>query len=278
MKRDFAFTRREHRNEGSAAAQIEGYWRLAGPDRHLQVLRVAATQFAMTGLHGTTTPMLARATGISEEILYARFGSKESLFREAVEHNVRTRLRMLEARTLSAVYESEITAIQRVAEATVTGCAAGDGNSVLMNWALLEDHENASDLYRDEIGSVEILWNRVFAENFRGFALAEDSRRSPRPSCRQRLPRLRSLARYTWPRCEERRSACTGIRGGVSADSLSSVIGAIPRDVPREDRLTRPSGVTAWTYGPVTVNRYEEFSGGRLIHLPAPTQLFQETE
>ncbi len=140
--------------------------RLAVPERHSEVLRAAATQFAMTGLHGTTGLMLARATGISEEILDARFGSKERLFREAVEYNVRIRLQLLEAQTLSAVYESEIAAIQRIAEATVTGCAAGDGNSILTNWALLEDRENASDLYRDEIGSVEILWNRAFAENF----------------------------------------------------------------------------------------------------------------
>lgn len=111
--------------------------------------------------------MLARAPGIPAELLYARFGGKERLFREAVEYNVRTRLQLLEARTVSAVYESEIGAIQRIAEATVAGCAAGDGNSILMNWALLEDYENASGLYRDEIGSVEILWNRAIAENFR---------------------------------------------------------------------------------------------------------------
>jgi AcrR family transcriptional regulator len=155
MKRDFGFIKRE------------GSRRFGEPDRRSQLLSAAATQFAITGLRGTTGSMLARATGISEETLDTRFGSKERLFREAVEHNISTRLQLLEARTLSAVYESEIAAIQRIAEATVTGCAAGDANSILMNWALLEDHENASDLYRDEIGSVEILWNRAFAENFR---------------------------------------------------------------------------------------------------------------
>ena len=167
MKPDFGFTQLEDGNESSAAVQIEGSRRLADPERRSQVLRAAATQFAMTGLHGTTGLMLARATGIPEEVLYPRFGSKERLFREAVAYNVRRRLRLLEARTLSAVYESEIAAVQHIAEATVTGCAAGDGNSILTNWALLEDHENASDLYRDEIGSVEILWNRAFADNFR---------------------------------------------------------------------------------------------------------------
>jgi AcrR family transcriptional regulator len=167
MKRDFGFTQLEDGNDGSAAVQIEGSRRLDDPARRSQVLRAAATQFAMTGLHGTTGRMLVRATGVAEEILYPWFGSKERLFREAVEYNVRRRLRLLEVRTLSAVYESEIAAVQRIAEATVTGCATGAGNSILTNWALLEDHENAADLYRDEIGSVEILWNRVLAENFR---------------------------------------------------------------------------------------------------------------
>jgi hypothetical protein len=34
----------------------------------------------------------------------------------------------------------------------------------LTHWALLEDPEYAADLYRDEIGSVEIVWNREFVE------------------------------------------------------------------------------------------------------------------
>jgi AcrR family transcriptional regulator len=167
MKRNFGFTQREDRNESSAAVQIERSWPLADRERRSEVLRAAATQFAITGMHGTTGLMLARATGIPEEILYSQFGGKERLFRETVAYNIGTRLQLLEARALSAVYESEIAAVQHIAEATVTGCAAGDGNSILTNWALLEDHENASDLYRDEIGSVEILWNRAFADNFR---------------------------------------------------------------------------------------------------------------
>ncbi len=90
----------------------------------------------MTGLRGTTTLMLARAAGISERVLYVHFGSKEGLFREAVEDNIETRLRLLEARTVSTGYESEIAAIQHIAEATVTVCVAGAGNSRLTHWAL----------------------------------------------------------------------------------------------------------------------------------------------
>jgi AcrR family transcriptional regulator len=137
-----------------------------GPDGRRKVLRTAAIHFARTGLRGTTISMLARAAGIRENILYAGFGSKERLFREAVENNIDKRLRSLEARTLSATYESETMAVQRIAEATVTVCVGGAGNSILMSWALLEDHDYAADLYRDEIGSVEFLWNRALAERF----------------------------------------------------------------------------------------------------------------
>ena len=74
-------------NDGAdttAGAQAK---RLAGPNRRAQVLRTASAQFAITGLHGTTTLALAKAAGISEAILYVHFGNKTQLFREAVEIN-----------------------------------------------------------------------------------------------------------------------------------------------------------------------------------------------
>jgi AcrR family transcriptional regulator len=145
---------------------MESRRRLAGPDRRSQVLRAAASQFAKTGLRGTTTRALASAAGVSEQILYVHFGSKKCLFREAVEDNIKARLQLLESRTVSAVYESETVAIQRIAAVTVTGCVAGGANSILTNWALLEDPEYAADLYRNELGSVEILWDQAFAERF----------------------------------------------------------------------------------------------------------------
>ncbi len=135
-------------------------------DDRLKVLRTAAVHFARTGLRGTTVAMIASAAGIRESILYAGFGNKERLFREAVENNIDTRLRLLEARMLSATYESETIAVQRIAEATVTVCVGDAGNSILMSWALLEDHDYAADLYRNEIGSVEFVWNRALAERF----------------------------------------------------------------------------------------------------------------
>ena len=137
-----------------------------GPDGRVKILRTAAVHFARTGLHGTTLSMLARAAGIPESILYARFGNKERLFREAVENSMDARLRLLEARMLSASYQSETIAVQRIAEATVMVCVDGAATSILTSWALLEDHDYAANLYRNEIGSVEFVWNRALAEHF----------------------------------------------------------------------------------------------------------------
>jgi len=137
-----------------------------GPEVRLKVLRTVAAHFARTGLRGTTLSMLASAAGIPESILCARFGSKERLFREAVEHNIGARLQLLEARTLSASYENETIAVERIAEATVTVCVDGAVSSILTSWALLEDHDYAANLYRNEIGSVEFVWNRALAERF----------------------------------------------------------------------------------------------------------------
>src|SRR6266849_2086766 len=81
---------------------------LAGPNRRAQLLRTASAQFAITGLHGTTTLALAQAAGISEAILYVHFGSKTQLFREAVEINTEARLRSLDSHLYSIAPENQI--------------------------------------------------------------------------------------------------------------------------------------------------------------------------
>src|SRR5260370_17027516 len=92
---------RDNRPGCSGEVRTEHRTRLAGPDRRSQVLQTAATEFAKTGLRGTTTRTLARAAGISEQVLYAHFGSKECLFREAVEDNIKTPLPFLESPTFT---------------------------------------------------------------------------------------------------------------------------------------------------------------------------------
>jgi AcrR family transcriptional regulator len=140
--------------------------RLNGPNRRAQVLRTASAQFAMTGLHGTTTFTLAEAAGISEAILYVHFGNKTQLFREAVEINTETRLRSLDSHISSIAAENPIDWIESMAEATMMICLGGAVNAILMSWALLEAPEFATDLYRNEIGSVRGLWDREIARRF----------------------------------------------------------------------------------------------------------------
>ena len=152
MKTHLGFTQHEDRVHGS--------------DGRLRMVRTAASHFATAGLRGTTISMLANAAGIPEGTLYAHFGSKEGLFREAVRNNIDARVRLLEGRLHSVRFESETAALEHIAEATVTVCVGGAGNSILMSWALLEDHDYAADLYRDEIGSVEFVWNRALADRF----------------------------------------------------------------------------------------------------------------
>jgi hypothetical protein len=45
-------------------------------------------------------------------------------------------------------------------------CVAGAANAILMSWALLEAPEFATDLYRNEIGSVRGLWDREVGRRF----------------------------------------------------------------------------------------------------------------
>jgi AcrR family transcriptional regulator len=140
--------------------------RLTGPKRRAQVLRTASAQFALTGLRGTSTLTLAQAAGISEAILYAHFRDKTQLFREAVEINSETRLRSLDRHLSSIGAENQIDWIESMAEATMMICLDGAANAILMSWALLEVPEFATDLYRNEIGSVRILWDREVARCF----------------------------------------------------------------------------------------------------------------
>jgi AcrR family transcriptional regulator len=158
--------------------------RLAGPNRRAQVLRTASAQFALTGLNGTKTLTLAKAAGISEAILYAHFGSKTRLFREAVKMNSETRLRSLDSQLFSIAAENQI---EYMAEATIMICLGDATNSILMSWALLEAPEFATEVYRNEIGLVRSFWDREIARRF--------------PASRQREIVYRQIVPYAVNNC-----------------------------------------------------------------------------
>ena len=136
------------------------------PYQRAQVLRKVSAQFAITGLHRTTTLTLAQAAEIPENVLYLRFGDKTSMFREAIEIGIETRLRSLDSRLSSIGTDNQIDYIESMAEATMVNCLDSAANAILMSWALLEAPEFAKDLYRNEIGSVRILWDREVVRRF----------------------------------------------------------------------------------------------------------------
>lgn len=58
--------------------------RMSGADRRLQVLAIAAEEFAAHGLHGASTEAIARDAGITQAYVFRLFGTKKALFLELV--------------------------------------------------------------------------------------------------------------------------------------------------------------------------------------------------
>ncbi len=53
---------------------------MSGPDRRQQVLRIAAEEFAESGLHGGSTEQIARRAEITQAYIFRMFGTKKALF------------------------------------------------------------------------------------------------------------------------------------------------------------------------------------------------------
>jgi AcrR family transcriptional regulator len=53
-------------------------------ERREEVLRAAVMRFGKTGLHGTSTEIIARDVGVSQPYLFRLFGTKKELFMAAV--------------------------------------------------------------------------------------------------------------------------------------------------------------------------------------------------
>ena len=140
--------------------------RLPRERRREQILKSAELLFAATGLRSTTTAALAKAAGISEAILYRHFGAKQKLFEKVVERNTQERLAGLEGRFSSIPDLPPLECIDRMTEATILACAAGEGNASVMAWALLEVPEFAANVYRSEIGATEAMWDGEIRNRF----------------------------------------------------------------------------------------------------------------
>lgn len=60
--------------------------RMSAEERRKQILRSAIRVFAEMTYHGATTKKIAEEAGITEALIYRYFGSKRSLFTEAITH------------------------------------------------------------------------------------------------------------------------------------------------------------------------------------------------
>jgi AcrR family transcriptional regulator len=63
---------------------VEQRQRMSGPARRRQLLEIAAEEFAVGGLRGTSTETIARRAGITQTYVFRIFGTKKGLFLEVV--------------------------------------------------------------------------------------------------------------------------------------------------------------------------------------------------
>jgi AcrR family transcriptional regulator len=61
-----------------------GTTKMTAAERRAQIMSLAAQEFAVGGLHGTSTETIARRAGITQTYVFRLFGSKKNLFVEVV--------------------------------------------------------------------------------------------------------------------------------------------------------------------------------------------------
>src|SRR5690348_3139188 len=66
-------------------APAEARSRMTAADRREAILEVAVSEFAIAGLHGTSTEAIAERAGISQPYLFRLFGTKKGLFLACVD-------------------------------------------------------------------------------------------------------------------------------------------------------------------------------------------------
>jgi AcrR family transcriptional regulator len=70
---------------------------MTGPERHQQLLDVGLGLFAERGFDGASMEEVASRAGVSKPVVYEHFGSKDGLYAEVVDREVRTLLRDFES-------------------------------------------------------------------------------------------------------------------------------------------------------------------------------------
>lgn len=89
--------------------------RLPASERKEQILNSAITVFAQSTYHGATTKSISEEAGVTEALIYRYFGSKRTLFLEAIDHTSERLVQGLEA-ILSNHRDAPMKAIQECFE------------------------------------------------------------------------------------------------------------------------------------------------------------------
>ena len=69
-----------------AATEPANGARMTAEDRRRQILRVAVSLFSQRGFGGTTTKEIARASGVSEAMVFRHFATKQELYTAILDH------------------------------------------------------------------------------------------------------------------------------------------------------------------------------------------------
>src|SRR6266566_767601 len=132
--------------------------RMAGEERHLQILRVAMRLFSQHGFRGTTTKEIALAAGVSEAMVFRHFATKEELYSAILDHK-------------ACVHET-MDPLQVVADAV----AAKDDRAVFegLAFSALEHHERDPEFQRlllhsalEEHALAQMFWEKFVKRVYR---------------------------------------------------------------------------------------------------------------
>jgi AcrR family transcriptional regulator len=134
------------------ASTVAGHGRMAGGERHLQILRVAMSLFSQRGFRGTTTKEIAQAAGVSEAMVFRHFATKEELYSAILDQKACSEgmedprdqfAEAIERKDDRALFEELATAMLQHHENDTEFL-------LLLNYAALEGHELA-----------EMFWDRT---------------------------------------------------------------------------------------------------------------------
>src|SRR5579862_5638948 len=135
------------------AAALPHKIRMPGEDRRRQLLNAAIESFSRNGFGGTKTKDIAAAAGVSEEILFRHFSSKEDLYHAILDFKEKpeTKDQFLAVLEQFAAQRDDAKFFQTLATAIVHSFRDDPAFHRLMLYASLEGHLIAG-LFRERFG------------------------------------------------------------------------------------------------------------------------------